>query len=39
MNLQIVYRKKSYVISRFKDEYIIYNSKYDFKTHHTHIKN
>lgn len=37
--LVIVYKKKNYKIFDSKDGFIIYNTKYDFSNHHTHIKN
>ena len=36
-SLMIIYKKHSYYIYDCGDSYIIHNSKYSFKDHHTHI--
>ena len=34
-----VYKKQNFNVYQFDNEYIVHNSKYDFKDYHSHIKN
>lgn len=36
-SLMVIYKKYNYCIYQAGDDYIIHNTKYEFKNHHTHI--
>ena len=37
--MDVLYRKKNFVVYRFDNEYIVHNTTKEFHKYHTHIKN